>query len=156
MKLLDISVKNFRSISGDNVKLSLEGSDIIFLFGQNNAGKSSLLSAYEYLVTPRQKAVLSDFLGFDPSNKIEIIATFIKDEGDDEIFEKKGFKKWVAADGKIRFRKTWVSVDAEGQKETFNPETELFEINGFGGFESHFTKQAPTSIRIPAFPTQKN
>lgn len=156
MKLLDITVKNFRSISGDNVKLSLEGSDIIFLFGQNNAGKSSLLSAYEYLVTPKQKALLSDFLGFDTKNRIEINATFIKDEGDDEIFEKKGFKKWVAADGKIKFRKTWVSVDAEGQKETFDPTIGLFEINGFGGFETHFTRQAPTPIRIPAFPTPKD
>jgi len=37
MKLLDITVNNFRSIHSDNVKISLEGSDIIFVFGQNNA-----------------------------------------------------------------------------------------------------------------------
>ena len=76
MKLLDITVNNFRSINGDNVKISLEGSDIIFVFGQNNAGKSSLLSAYEYLVTPKQKSLLSDFLGFNEANPIEILATF--------------------------------------------------------------------------------
>lgn len=156
MKLLDISVKNFRSIKGDNAKLSLEGSDIIFLFGQNNSGKSSLLTAYEYLVTPRQKAVLSDFLGFDTNNKIEIIATFLKDEGDDEVFTKKGFDKWVAPDNKIKFRKTWAALDEEGQKETFDPATGQFVINGFGGIEQHFTKQAPTPIRIPAFPTPKD
>lgn len=156
MKLLDISVKNFRSMKGDNVKLSLEGSDIIFLFGQNNSGKSSLLTAYEYLVTPKQKALLSDFLGFDTNNRIEIMATFIKDEGDDEIFAKKGFDKWVAADNKIKFRKTWETLDQEGQKETFDPATGQFVINGFGGIEQHFTKQAPTPIRIPAFPTPKD
>lgn len=156
MKLLDISVKNFRSIKGDNVKLSFEGSDIIFLFGQNNAGKSSLLSAYEYLVTPKQKAVLSDFLAFDASNKIEFVATFLKDEGDEIEFQKKGFDKWVAPDNKITFRKTWAEIDQEGQKETYDPTTGQFIANGFGGMETHFTKQAPTPIRIPAFPTPKD
>lgn len=156
MKLLDITVKNFRSLKGDKVTLSLEGSDIIFLFGQNNAGKSSLLSAYEYLVAPKQKAILSDFFGFDINNKIEIEATFIKDAGDDDIFEKKGFDKWVAADNKIKFRKTWINLEDEGQKETFDPETNAYVVNGFGGIEQHFTKQAPTPIRIPAFPTPKD
>lgn len=156
MKLLDITVRNFRSIKGDSVTLSLECSDIIFLFGQNNAGKSSLLSAYEYLVRPKQKAILSDFFGFEIKNNIEIEATFLKDEGDDEVFENKGFDKWVSADNKIKFRKTWKNLEDEGQKETLDPETNKYVINGFGGIEQHFTKQAPTPIRIPAFPTPKD
>jgi len=154
MKLLDITVNNFRSINGDNVKLSLEGSDIIFVFGQNNAGKSSLLTAYEYLVAPKQKAVLSDFLGFNEDNPIEILATFAKDQGDDKIFAEKGFDKWVDAEGKLKFRKTWKKADEEGQKETFDPETNDYVLNGFGGLEQHLTKQAPTPVRIPALPTQ--
>jgi len=153
MKLLDISVKNFRSISGDSVNLSFEGSDIIFILGQNNSGKSSLLSAYAYLVTPKQKALLSDFLGYNTKNEIEIVATFIKDDGDDAIFKKQGFEKWVATDGKIKFRKTWSNTDDEGQKETLDPLSGSFVINGFGGIEQHFTKQAPTPILIPAVPT---
>ena len=154
MKLLDITIKNFRSINGENVTLSLEGSDIIFIFGQNNAGKSSLLSAYEYLVTPKQKAVLSDFIGFNESSPIQILATFIKDDGDDAIFAQKGFDKWVDAENKIKFRKTWTKADEEGQKETFDPNTNDYVLNGFGGLEQHFTKQAPTPVRIPALPTQ--
>lgn len=154
MKLLNITVNNFRSINGDNATLSLEGSDIIFVFGQNNAGKSSLLSAYEYLVTPKQKATLSDFIGFDETNQIQILATFAKDEGDDQIFAQKGFDKWVDAEGKIKFRKTWSKADEEGQKETFDPTTNQYVPNGFGGIEPHFTKQAPTPVRIPASPTQ--
>ena len=43
MKLLNITVKNFRSRNGDNTTLSFENSDIIFVFGKNNAGKSYLL-----------------------------------------------------------------------------------------------------------------
>jgi predicted ATP-dependent endonuclease of OLD family len=154
MKLLDITVKNFRSINGENVTLSLEDSDIIFVFGQNNAGKSSLLSAYEYLVTPKQKSLLSDFLGFNEANPIEILATFAKDEGDDTVFAQKGFDKWVDADGKIKFRKRWTKADEEGQKETFDPSNGVYVLNGFGGLEQHLTKQAPTPVRIPALPTQ--
>jgi putative ATP-dependent endonuclease of OLD family len=153
MKLLDITINNFRSINGDNIKLSLDSSDIIFVFGQNNAGKSSLLSAYEYLITPKQKALLSDFLGFKETAPIVILATFAKDEGDDAIFAQKGFEKWVDAEGKIKFRKTWINTNEEGQKETFDPITGEYVLNGFGGIEGHFTKQAPTPVRIPALPT---
>lgn len=155
MKLLDITVKNFRSIKGEGITLSLQDSDIIFLFGQNNAGKSSLLAAYEYMITPKKKASLNDFLGFDIKNQIEIKTTFLKEESDDEIFEKKGFNKWVANDGTIKFRKIWNNVDQEGKKETFDPSEAVNEYveNGFGGLEPHLTKHSPTSVRIPAFPT---
>ena len=155
MKLLDITIKNFRSIKGDGVTLSFENSDIIFLFGQNNAGKSSLLSAYEYLVTPKKKAHLEDFLGFKTENPIEIKATFLKEERDNAIFEQKGFDKWVSGTNKLKFKKIWREVDKEGLKETFDPSEEVNEYieNGFGGLEQHFTKHSPTPIRIPAFPS---
>ena len=155
MKLIDLTVKNFRSIKGDGVTLSLKNSDIIFVFGQNNAGKSSLLSAYEYMVTPKKKAMLSDFLAFDVNNHIEIKVTFLKEEGDDEVFKQKGFDKWVSRDGEIKFRKTWTNLDQIGKKETFDPSQEINDYvdNGFGGLEPHLTKHSPTPIRIPAFPT---
>lgn len=153
MKLIDITVKNFRSINGEKTTLTFEHSDIIFVLGQNNAGKSTLLSAYEYLITPKQKVTISDFFAFKEDNKIEILATFSKDEGDDEIFEKKGFNKWVDSKNLIRFRKTWSKANEEGQKETFDPEQDDYVINGFGGLEQHFTKEAPTPVRIPAILT---
>jgi predicted ATP-dependent endonuclease of OLD family len=155
MKLLDITIKNFRSIKGDGITLSLQDSDIIFLFGQNNAGKSSLLAAYEYMITPKKKASLNDFLGFDTNNQIEIKTTFLKEESDNQTFESKGFNKWVAEDGTIRFRKTWASIDQEGKKETFDPSEEVNDYveNGFGGLEPHLTRHSPTPVRIPAFPT---
>ncbi|MDT0295917.1 ATP-dependent endonuclease [Mesonia ostreae] len=155
MKLLDITIKNFRSIKGDGITLSLKDSDIIFLYGQNNAGKSSLLSAYEYMIAPKKKATLNDFLGFDTNNHIEIKTTFLKEEGDNAIFENKGFNKWVSEDGKIKFRKTWEDINVEGKKETFDPNPEINDYveNGFGGLEQYLTKHSPTPVRIPAFPT---
>jgi len=153
MKLIELTIKNFRSLNGD-VNISFENSDIIFLFGQNNFGKSSILTAYEYFVTPKQKALISDFFGFKEENKIEMIAVFQKDSGDDEIFAKKGFDKWVIpSNNRIKFRKSWTKIDEEGQKETWDPTKSKFELNGFGGLETHLTHEAPTPIRIPALPS---
>ncbi len=153
MKLLDLTVKNFRSIKGDGITISLKESDIIFLFGQNNSGKSSLLTAYEYFITPNKKAELSDFLGFNPCLNIEMKATFLKEDGDNDVFEQKGFNKWVNDQGIVKFRKTWESVNVPGKKETYNPETNEYISDGFGGLEQHLTKHSPTPIRIPAFPS---
>ncbi len=156
MKLVEMQIKNFRSLVGENVVFSLSESDIIFIFGQNNAGKSSILTAYEYLVSPKQKATLSDFVGFDTSQPIEIYATFQKEDEDNAEFTKKGFDKWVTDDKIIKFRKSWRTTDIEGMKETYDPATHQYQDNGFGGIEPHFTKQAPTHLRIPAFPTPKD
>lgn len=156
MKLIEMKIKNFRSLVGENVVFSLSGSDILFIFGQNNAGKSSILTAYEYLVNPKQKVTLSDFAGFSTSQPIEIYATFEKEDEDDVEFEKKGFLKWVAEDKTIKFRKSWDAADIEGMKATYEPSTKQYQNNGFGGIEPHFTKQAPTALRIPAFPTVKD
>lgn len=150
MKLLDMTVQNFRCINGDRTQISFQDSDIIFIFGQNNAGKSAMLAAYEYLVTPNQVALINDFCGFSDIKPIEITATFLKEDGDEAEFKKKGFDKWVDDNGYIRFRKTWIKSGIAGQKETWDPKEKMFIDNGFGGIESHFKNQAPTPIRISA------
>jgi AAA15 family ATPase/GTPase len=150
MKLLTMTVQNFRCINGEKTTISFQDSDIIFIFGQNNAGKSAMLAAYEYLVNPKQVAGINDFCGFVETNPIKIIAEFKKEDADQADFATKGFDKWVDGSGIIRFRKTWISANVEGQKETWDPSTEEFVNNGFGGLESHFKNQAPTAIRIPA------
>lgn len=152
MKLRDMTVKNFRCVGEESIEVSLAGSDIVFLVGQNNTGKSAALAAYEYLVTPNQKAQPSDFYGFKGEAPIEIGATFEKEPGDSENFEKKGLDKWVDGQGLIRFQKAWAKPDVAGQKSTLDPSTGQFEEDGFKGLESHFKKHAPTAVRIPAMP----
>lgn len=153
MKLIAMCVANFRSIKGEQTTISFENSDIIFLIGQNNVGKSSFLTAYEYLVTPKQVANQSDFNNFCKDLPIKIFAEFQKEPGDEKEFSSKGFDKWVDSNGKIRFCKEWTTPGIEGLKKTFDPSTNDYVDNGFGGLEAHFTKQAPTAIRIPALPT---
>lgn len=50
MKLLSFRVNNFRGISGglDNNTIDFKDSNTIFIFGQNNVGKSTFLKAYEF------------------------------------------------------------------------------------------------------------
>ncbi len=153
MKLKSIRVTNFRAIRGSETVLSFDGSDIIFLLGQNNTGKTATLAAYEYLVAPKQKALLSDFHGFSIATPICIQATFQREDGDAAEFKKKGLDKWVDANGLIHFEKVWVDTEGIGQKRTFDPATGKYEDNGFGGLETHFTRQAPTPIPIPAMPS---
>ncbi|MBI1911782.1 MAG: AAA family ATPase [Deltaproteobacteria bacterium] len=152
MRLVEIAVKNFRGIGATSVSISFLNSDIIFLIGKNNACKSTVLTAYEYLVKPKQKATLNDFHGYSKKNPIEIEAIFQKETGDEKEFEEKGLNKWVNSTGLIKFNKVWVDTDSEGQKSTYDPTINRFLEDGFGGFESHFKKHAPTPIVIPAMP----
>ncbi|MFA0526031.1 AAA family ATPase, partial [Vibrio sp. 10N.222.52.C3] len=48
MKIKSLKVMSFRNINGKNNILDFNDSDIIFIFGQNNVGKSTFLHAYEY------------------------------------------------------------------------------------------------------------
>jgi putative ATP-dependent endonuclease of the OLD family len=61
---------------GENVQISFENSDIIFLLGQNNSGKSTILKAYEILVNPKFEPSIQDFHGHRISEPIIIEAIF--------------------------------------------------------------------------------
>ncbi len=156
MKIKSLKVISFRNINGENNVLEFDDYDIIFIFGQNNVGKSTFLRAYEYFVTPKKKSTLSDFHKFDEENTIEMEMVFTKEAGDEAVFERKGLNRWVSEQNEIRFRKTWTRAGAEGQKETFDPVEGDFVNNGFGGFDSHLAKEAPTPIVIPAMPTPED
>ena len=52
MKLQKITIKNFRGLKGENNTIDFSNSNIIFLIGQNNVGKSTYLRAYEFFVNP--------------------------------------------------------------------------------------------------------
>ena len=72
MKIISFSVNNFRSINGGLKPntIKFEDSNTIFIFGQNNVGKSTFLRAYEFFVKDT-KPNLSDFFNQDYKNKIE-------------------------------------------------------------------------------------
>jgi putative ATP-dependent endonuclease of OLD family len=74
MKIVKLKIKNFRAIGSEGVSINLKNNNLVFLIGKNNAGKSSILLAYEMLVITGKKTTEKDFFGKNVSNKIEIEA----------------------------------------------------------------------------------
>ncbi len=114
MKLQQLVIKNFRGLKGNNNILDFSKSNIIFLIGQNNAGKSSFLRAYEFYVNSNQAATITDFNNHDENIPIEIEGVFLKEEDDDdkEDFVGSGKKaepdwvnNWVDENNLIRIKK---------------------------------------------------
>lgn len=71
MKIRSFAIDNFRALSGglQNNKVDFRESNTIFLFGQNNVGKSTFLKAYEFFYKseiPKE----DDFFKKDTSRKI--------------------------------------------------------------------------------------
>src|SRR5690554_5179764 len=99
MKLKELEIRNFRGLKGDKNKIDFTNSNIIFLIGQNNVGKSSYLRAYEFFVNAKQKAAREDFYNYNTEIPIEIIGVFIKEESDkddaDLNIEPQWIDKWV-------------------------------------------------------------
>lgn len=164
MKLQKLIIKNFRGLKGDKNIIDFSGSNIIFLIGQNNVGKSTYLRAYEFFVNPKQVANSDDFYNYNTSLPIEIEGWFLKDVDDDENEDLKGkgkyaepdwVDKWVAQDNYIKVRKTWSNIGLFN-KETYSPQEESWVPNGFGGMDSLFAKYSPQPISISAMEDEKS
>jgi putative ATP-dependent endonuclease of OLD family len=163
MKLQKLIIKNFRGLKGEKNIIDFSGSNIIFLIGQNNVGKSSILRAYEFFVGSSQKASVSDFYNYDIETPIEIEGVFLKEQDDDaaEDFVGTGKKaepdwvnKWVDANNLIRINKIWKDKDEAAEKYTWSPADNNWVLNGFGGLPTLFQKYAPTAISISAMETE--
>ena len=87
---------------------------MLILLGPHNHGKSNILSAIEFALTPSAKPTHSDFNVFcdqDYELWVEIIFHDLTDQ------EKITFKKYLRQDGSIRIRKTAKILDG-GKIET--------------------------------------
>jgi len=167
MKLIKLRICDFRGLGGENNEIDFTDSDIIFLIGQNNVGKSTYLRAYEFFTSPKQIATREDFNNHTSENNTIIIeGWFVKEEDDDNDMDLKGkskdakdadwLSKWVCTDGLIRIKKEWKSIDGGFDKFTFSPSDNQWIPNGFGGMETLFTKYAPTPITISAMEDQSS
>lgn len=164
MKINRLIIENFKGLKGNDNVIKFDDSNIIFLIGQNNVGKSTYLRAYEFFTNSSQKAQREDFYNYSIDNPIVIEGWFTKeadDENDAELQKKgKGVEpdwvdKWVGADGLIKVRKRWTTIGSGFEKETFSPVDDEWVANGFGGMDTLFTKYAPTPIVINAMEDEK-
>jgi len=163
MKLQKLVINNFRGLKGDKNVIDFSRSNIIFLIGQNNVGKSSFLRAYEFFVSSSQKASFSDFTDYDLSNPIIIEGIFLKEKDDDNELDFVGkgksaepdwVNKWVDENNLIRIKKIWTKKDEIAEKQTLSPKTGEWEKDGFGGLPTLFQKYSPTPIVISAMETE--
>jgi putative ATP-dependent endonuclease of OLD family len=102
-RLLKLIVKNFRCIGCNPVEVELD--DIVILVGANNAGKSSILKAYEVIMSSGRlgELTIDDFPGgsVDSQNlpEIELHTVVTVNRPGDE---------WVDADGLVKERWVWL------------------------------------------------
>lgn len=66
MKISELKIQGFRKHENTEIKFS----DSTFLIGENNAGKSTILHALDYLLTPKKKAEESDFFKIESNGKV--------------------------------------------------------------------------------------
>ena len=161
MKLIKLKIHNFRGLKGENNEIDFTNSNIIFLLGQNNVGKSTYLRAYEFLTASKQIASKEDFYDHNPDNVITIEGWFVKEDSDETDEGLKGkskepdwLTKWICTDGFIKIKKEWKEIGKVFEKYTFNPTENNWTLNGFGGIESLFTTHAPKPIAITAMENQ--
>ncbi len=104
-RLVKLIIRNFRCIGKVPVEIDLN--DIVVLVGPNNVGKSSILKAYELVMSQGSnegKLNLEDFPNgkFDPDNLPEIELLTV-------IYENTPGEKWIGEyEGEMLVRERWI------------------------------------------------
>lgn len=156
MKLVSFNVQNFRGLKGNDNKISFENSNLIFLIGNNNSGKSTFLKAYDFFISSKSTASNDDFLDKDISIPIEITAEFRIESGDEERHPDWMINKYTDENGIIKIKKLWRSPGANVEKFSYDPIKQEFFSGGFGGFDTLITKYSPTPIFVNAIATPED
>jgi putative ATP-dependent endonuclease of the OLD family len=99
MKLRHLKIHNYRSIKD----LELDVPDMLVFLGPNNHGKSNIVAALEFGLSPSAKPTRDDFFAFRPEDDatLWVEMTF----GDLTQQEQTTFQKYVRSDRTVRFRK---------------------------------------------------
>lgn len=147
MKLIELQIHNFRGLSGENNIISFDNTDLIFLIGNNNNGKSTFLHAYNFFTNPKTKPTIDDFHNKSTDSPIIITAKYKQENKDDEP---SWISDWADSNGIITIKKEWYTFGVEGKKYTYDSKLHSFVAGGFGGFDSLLTTYSPTAIFINA------
>ena len=149
MRIVKMIIKNFRGINlgdtGHGVELTFDDNNIVFVCGNNNAGKSTLLSAYEMFVVADKKAEAEDFFGKNENNNIEIEAWVRAETQADR--DHRALNLLWDGDGVARIKKVWTASGGKGVKYSLPPGGEWQE-GGAGGFDTLLQNACPTPVWI--------
>jgi predicted ATP-dependent endonuclease of OLD family len=170
MKILSFAVNNFRALSGglENNRVDFKESNTIFLFGQNNVGKSTFLKAYEFFYKS-DTAKEDDFFKKDINKKMEFELEVELDEFDfkkiAEVAPKKkdSLKVWLKNEKILKVKKVYLKKEVKNftlKPSSLNweqPEEDDWDETNYGsiGLDSIFQSCLPTPIFIKAMPSEK-
>lgn len=121
--------------------------DIIVIAGENNVGKTSLLSAYRDFRSSSFTPSEEDFFGRDCSRPIVMEILFQAEEADD-LSEDQTARWFSAGESVARVRKVWRGTSSKAVKFSFEPETGTWIEGGFGGFDQILQSKLPDPIHI--------
>lgn len=145
MKLSELVIENFRGI-GEPVTIKID--DIIVLIGNNNVGKTTILSAYEAFATNSHRLSKKDFYNETETNTPIITGIFTN------VTQADVAEKWIYNDIElgyencIKVQYRWSTFDGVKQKYSFDPEKMDYVEYGTGGFESILASKIPTPLKI--------
>lgn len=165
MKISFFAVNNFRSISGglDKNKIIFKDTNTLFIYGANNAGKSTFLKAYMFFYKD-ETPCLDDFHRRNKNSKIEFELEVEIDDFDRAKIEsvgptkKESYKKYLNGN-LLKIKKIWAyeSNKIASTNVTFNYETGVYENIAYAslGLPTVFQACLPKPIFINAMPTEE-
>jgi len=149
-RLKKLIVKNFRCIGNKGVEIDLD--DIVVLVGANNAGKSSILKAYEVVMSDGSKKgelTLEDF----PNNVVNT-DQFPEIEVHTVVYDNRVGQKWLATtEGGylVRERWTWPTI-GKAIRRGWNVEVNDWDESSFPfGPANIANKRRPEPHKVDAF-----
>lgn len=144
-RLLKLSAWNIGCIGPEGVEIALDR--ILCLVGKNNAGKSTILRAYELAQGAETFNVKRDRCSWAPAEAPSAIELDVHIP--DGLANIDG--KWKKTDGDLRILKSRWEWDAGGTKTrtTWDPETDQWAKEGnAGGADNVFKSRLPKPLRI--------
>lgn len=144
-KLLKLAVKNVGCIGSEGVEVALD--DVVCLVGKNNAGKSTILRAYELAHGPTNFVVSRDRCRWAPEGEPSVVELDVHiPEGIANVGE-----EWKVVDGDLRILKSRWEWAADGTytRKTWSPAAaEWSEEGKAGGADNVFKSRLPKPLRI--------
>lgn len=160
-----LAVDGFRGIRGGLGcnKINFDNKNAIFLFGQNNVGKSSFLRAYQSFYND---TVSNEDFAFGGGKDIVIEIELIIDESrEKDIIDKTTHNKflhikenYINSNGVLKLRKTWKSGELRSTNETWNIGAKAWEQTSYAGigWSNVFQSLLMKPLFISAMPTERD
>jgi len=145
-KLMRMKIRNIGCIGDKYLTVALD--DVVCLVGQNNAGKSTVLKAYELARSGANQFSTLDRCKWAPEDEpSEVILDIHIPEGISNIDRKWKFKDEDAL--VVRSKWQWQPSEFKRIRKTWDPEQQEWADDGkAGGADSVFNSRLPMALRI--------